>query len=71
VLANVRWEVVFALVGACLISIIVGLVLWMWMVWLSGLLALLATSPGRSCRLLAPSVRVRASSNSSLVPPGL
>jgi hypothetical protein len=41
VFANIRWEVVFALMFACIVSVIVGLVLWMWMVWMIGLLGLL------------------------------
>lgn len=39
--ANVRWEVVFALMFACIVSFVVGLVLWMWVVWTIGLLGLL------------------------------
>ncbi|MGH8071152.1 MAG: hypothetical protein ACRERE_39180 [Candidatus Entotheonellia bacterium] len=39
--ANVRWEVVFALMFACVASFVVGLVLWMWVVWMIGLLGLL------------------------------
>jgi Flp pilus assembly protein TadB len=39
--ANIRWEVVFALMFACLVSVVVGLVLWMWMVWIIGLFGLL------------------------------
>ena len=39
--ANVRWEVVFALIFACVACFIVGLVLWMWMLWLTGLLGVL------------------------------
>ena len=39
--ANVRWEVVFALMFACIVSVVVGLVLWMWVVWTIGLLGLL------------------------------
>ena len=39
--ANVRWEVVFALMCACIVSFVVGLVLWMWVVWMIGLLGLL------------------------------
>jgi hypothetical protein len=41
VFANVRWEVVFALMFACIVSFGVGLVLWMWVVWMIGLLGLL------------------------------
>jgi 1,4-dihydroxy-2-naphthoate octaprenyltransferase len=41
VFANVRWEVVFALMFACVVSVVVGLALWMWMVWMIGLLGLL------------------------------
>jgi hypothetical protein len=41
VFANIRWEVVFALMFACIVSVIVGLVLWMWVVWMIGLLGLL------------------------------
>jgi hypothetical protein len=41
VLANVRWEVVFSLILACLVSVVVDLVLWMWVVWMLGLLGLL------------------------------
>ena len=40
--ANIRWEVVFALMFACVVSVIVGLVLWVWVVWMIGLLGLLA-----------------------------
>jgi hypothetical protein len=40
-LANVRWEVVFALMGACVACFVVGLVLWMWELWMIGLLGLL------------------------------
>lgn len=39
--ANVRWEVVFALVFACVVCVIVGLALWLWPVWVIGLLGLL------------------------------
>jgi hypothetical protein len=39
--ANVRWEVVFALMGACVVCLVVGLVLWLWMLWMIGLLGLL------------------------------
>ena len=39
--ANVRWEVVFALMFACIVSVVMGLVLWMWVVWMIGLLGLL------------------------------
>ena len=39
--ANVRWEVVFALVFACFVCFAVGLVMWMWVVWMIGLLGLL------------------------------
>jgi hypothetical protein len=41
VFANIRWEVVFALMFACIVSVVVGLVLWMWVVWMIGLLGLL------------------------------
>jgi hypothetical protein len=41
VFANVRWEVVFALLFACIVSVVVGLALWMWVVWTIGLLGLL------------------------------
>jgi hypothetical protein len=41
VFANIRWELVFALMFACVVSVIVGLVLWMWVVWMIGLLGLL------------------------------
>jgi 1,4-dihydroxy-2-naphthoate octaprenyltransferase len=41
VFANVRWEVVFALMFACVVSVVVGLALWMWVVWMIGLLGLL------------------------------
>jgi len=33
--------VVFALMLACVVSVVVGLVLWMWVVWIIGLLGLL------------------------------
>ncbi len=38
--ANVRWEAVFALVFALLVCVVVGLLLWMWVVWTIGLLGL-------------------------------
>jgi 1,4-dihydroxy-2-naphthoate octaprenyltransferase len=41
VFANIRWEVVFALMFACVVSVVVGLALWMWAVWMIGLLGLL------------------------------
>jgi hypothetical protein len=41
VFANIRWEVVLALMVACVGSVVVGLVLWMWAVWTIGLLGLL------------------------------
>ena len=41
VFANIRWEVVLALMGACVVSVVVGLVLWMWAVWIISLLGLL------------------------------
>ena len=40
VLANVRWEAVFALVFACVVCVVVGLLLWMWILWGVGLLGL-------------------------------
>ena len=39
-LANVRWEAVFALVFACVVCVVVGLVLWVWILWVVGLLGL-------------------------------
>ena len=39
--ANVRWEVVFALIFACFVCFVVGLVLWIWAMWALGLLGLL------------------------------
>ena len=41
VFANIRWEVVLVLMVACVGSVVVGLVLWMWVVWMIGLLGLL------------------------------
>ncbi|MGH8058819.1 MAG: hypothetical protein ACREOH_16530, partial [Candidatus Entotheonellia bacterium] len=41
VLANVRWEIVFAAIFAGFICLVVGLALWIWFVWLIGLLGLL------------------------------
>lgn len=38
--ANVRWEVVLALLLSCMVMIAVGLVMWVWPVWLMGLLGL-------------------------------
>jgi hypothetical protein len=40
-LANVRWEAVFPLILACLVSVVVGLVPWIWVVWMLGLLGFL------------------------------
>jgi Flp pilus assembly protein TadB len=40
-LANVRWELVAALMVACFAGLVVGLVLWLWPLWLIGLLGLL------------------------------
>ncbi len=39
--ANVRWEVVFGLLFACFVCLVVGLVLWMWAIWMIGLAGLL------------------------------
>ncbi|HXH12560.1 MAG TPA: hypothetical protein VNP04_22670 [Alphaproteobacteria bacterium] len=39
--ANVRWEVVLALLLTCMVMIAVGLVMWVWPVWFMGLLGLL------------------------------
>lgn len=38
--ANVRWEVVLALLLTCMVMIAVGLVMWVWPVWFMGLLGL-------------------------------
>jgi len=38
--ANVRWEVVLALLLTCMVMMAVGLVMWVWPVWLMGLLGL-------------------------------
>ena len=39
-LANVRWEAVFALVLALFACVVTGLLLWVWVVWTIGLLGL-------------------------------
>jgi hypothetical protein len=39
--ANVRWEIVFALLFASVVCFIVGLLLWIWIVWAIGLLGVL------------------------------
>jgi Flp pilus assembly protein TadB len=41
VFANIRWEVVSVLMFSCVVSVVLGLVLWMWVVWIIGLLGLL------------------------------
>jgi hypothetical protein len=42
VCANVRGEVVFALMFACVVCFILGLILGLWVVWATGLVGLLA-----------------------------
>jgi Flp pilus assembly protein TadB len=39
--ANLRWEVVFALLLLCVVCLVVGLVIWVWPIWLASLLGLL------------------------------
>jgi hypothetical protein len=39
--ANVRWQVVYAPMGACVVCFVVGLALWVWMLWVIDLLGLL------------------------------
>lgn len=36
-----RWEVVFALLLSCMVFLVLGLVMWIWPMWLAGLLGLL------------------------------
>jgi hypothetical protein len=38
VFANVRWEVVLALLLTCVVLFVVGLMMWVWPMWLVGLL---------------------------------
>ena len=38
--ANLRWEVVFALLLTCVVFLVVGLVIWIWPIWLAGLVGL-------------------------------